>query len=64
MYQRGSHYLRLNSGYVEKLAIYQEVFGEVLGDDDLFDDLVMYLSRNFWRQLKIFILKIIYPFSP
>lgn len=30
-----------------KNSIYREAFGEVSGDDDLFDDLVMYLGRNF-----------------
>lgn len=45
MDQRGSQGLRLHCGFVEKLNIY----GEVSGDDDLFDDLLVYLDKNFLR---------------
>ena len=34
--QRGSQGLRLKCGFVEKLTIYEEVFGEVFGDDSFF----------------------------
>lgn len=47
-----------------KDSIYREVFGEVSGDDDLFDDLVMYLGRNFLEAAGNFHTQVIHPFSP
>lgn len=32
---------------MRKLNIYGEVFGKIWGDDDLFDDLLVYLDKNF-----------------
>lgn len=47
MDQRWSQGLRLNCGFVKKLNIYGETFGKLSGDDDLFDDLLVYLHKNF-----------------